>query len=91
MTVNEKIAALQQELLANQLDAYIIPSSDPHQSEYVADHWKSRQWISGFTGSAVWVDPKHDAHDKQQPLFQKWPCPLYLPGQIILNLHRSLP
>ncbi len=32
--------------------AYIIPSSDPHQSEYVADHWKSREWISGFTGSA---------------------------------------
>jgi Xaa-Pro aminopeptidase len=34
------------------LDAYIIPTNDPHQSEYVADHWKSREWISGFTGSA---------------------------------------
>ncbi len=34
------------------IDAYIIPSSDPHQSEYVADHWKSRNWVSGFTGSA---------------------------------------
>ncbi len=34
------------------LAAYIVPSADPHQSEYVADHWKSRAWISGFTGSA---------------------------------------
>ena len=34
------------------IDAVIIPSSDPHYSEYVADHWKSREWISGFTGSA---------------------------------------
>jgi len=34
------------------LDAYIVPSSDPHLSEYVADHWKARAWISGFTGSA---------------------------------------
>lgn len=34
------------------LAAYIIPSADPHQGEYVADHWKSRAWISGFTGSA---------------------------------------
>lgn len=39
-------------MLARQLDAYIIPSSDPHQSEYVAPHWKTREWISGFTGSA---------------------------------------
>jgi len=36
----------------NGLNAYIIPSNDAHQSEYVADHWKSRAWISGFTGSA---------------------------------------
>ena len=34
------------------LDAYVIPSADPHQGEYVADHWKSRPWLSGFTGSA---------------------------------------
>jgi len=36
----------------NGIDAYVIPSADAHQSEYVADYWKSRQWISGFTGSA---------------------------------------
>lgn len=35
-----------------EIDAYIIPSYDPHQSEYVAKHWQARAWISGFTGSA---------------------------------------
>jgi len=34
------------------IDAFIIPSTDPHLSEYVAPHWKSREWITGFTGSA---------------------------------------
>jgi len=34
------------------LAAFIFPSTDPHQSEYVADHWKGREWISGFDGSA---------------------------------------
>ncbi|MFN7115248.1 MAG: aminopeptidase P family protein [Saprospiraceae bacterium] len=43
---------LRQALRAHGLDAYIIPTSDPHQSEYVAEHWKGRQWISGFSGSA---------------------------------------
>jgi Xaa-Pro aminopeptidase len=52
MNVNEKIAALRCEMTKNGLDAYIIPSPDPHMSEYVADHWKARSWISGFTGSA---------------------------------------
>ena len=37
---------------ANGFSAFVFPSSDPHNSEYVADHWKSREWISGFTGSA---------------------------------------
>jgi len=37
---------------AKGLDAYIIPSNDVHQSEYVADHWNCRNWISGFTGSS---------------------------------------
>ena len=37
---------------ANGFSAFVFPSSDPHYSEYVADHWKSREWISGFTGSA---------------------------------------
>ena len=36
----------------NNMQAFIIPSTDPHMSEYVALHWQSREWISGFTGSA---------------------------------------
>jgi Xaa-Pro aminopeptidase len=34
------------------MQAYIIPSADPHKSEYLAEHWMGREWISGFTGSA---------------------------------------
>ncbi len=52
MTTDEKVQGLRKAMKTAGLDAYIIPSSDPHQSEYVADHWKSRAWISGFTGSA---------------------------------------
>ncbi len=43
------------------IDAYIIPTYDAHQSEYVGDHWKSRIWISGFTGSAGTVVVTKDA------------------------------
>ena len=52
MDVNERITALRRLMVKYNLDAYIIPSSDPHMSEYVADHWKARSWISGFNGSA---------------------------------------
>ena len=50
--ITERLQALRKEMLAQNIDAYIIPSSDPHQSEYVADHWKVRAYFSGFTGSA---------------------------------------
>ena len=50
--MNNNISALRKQITKNKFDAYIIPGSDPHQSEYVADHWKGRSWISGFTGSA---------------------------------------
>jgi len=52
MTVENKVENLRKVMKDNGIDAYIIPTNDPHQSEYVADHWKSREWISGFTGSA---------------------------------------
>jgi len=51
-TINERIAALRAQMRRDGLDAWIAPSADPHQSEYLADHWKSREWLSGFTGSA---------------------------------------
>lgn len=52
MTVNEKLALLRQEMEKNGLDAYIVPSADPHLSEYVPEHYQFRRWLSGFTGSA---------------------------------------
>ncbi|EJS68130.1 aminopeptidase P family protein [Bacillus cereus] len=52
MNIRNRIEKLRQLMKENQMDAYIIPSFDAHQSEYVAEHWKGRQWISGFTGSA---------------------------------------
>ena len=50
--IAERLALLRQELRREHLSAYIFPTSDPHQSEYTADHWKGREWISGFNGSA---------------------------------------
>ncbi len=52
MDVKKRIEKLRSLMKENKIDAYIIPSFDAHQSEYVAEHWKGRQWISGFTGSA---------------------------------------
>lgn len=51
-TINDRIAALRAHIAQEQIQAFIIPSTDPHLSEYVAPHWQSREWISGFTGSA---------------------------------------
>lgn len=50
--IPERIVALRAAMKEKKIDAYIIPSSDPHLSEYPADRWKSRSWISGFDGSA---------------------------------------
>lgn len=50
--LRERLAKLRSVMTANAIDAIIIPSTDPHQSEYPADHWKAREWISGFTGSS---------------------------------------
>jgi Xaa-Pro aminopeptidase len=50
-TSPQKLQALRALMHRHELDAYVIPSSDAHQSEYVANHWKTREWISGFSGS----------------------------------------
>lgn len=52
LSVKERLVRLRQTLAANKVDAIIIPANDPHQSEYVADYWKMREYYSGFTGSA---------------------------------------
>lgn len=50
--VTSRLAALRDVLKSQGVSAFIIPSTDPHLSEYVAPHWHSREWISGFNGSA---------------------------------------
>ena len=50
MTTNEKIARIRQLMARDQVQAVIIPSGDPHMSEYFSEHWKTR-FVSGFTGS----------------------------------------
>ena len=52
MKAIEKINQLRSLMKEYHIDAYIVPSSDPHISEYLPDHWKSRSWVSGFSGSA---------------------------------------
>ena len=70
MTVGEKIGKLRKKLRENNLDAYYVTGSDAHQSEYVAPHWRTRAFLSGFTGSAgeivvtmdkaiLWVDSRY--------------------------------
>ena len=48
----ERLAALREVMKRERLDAFIFPSTDPHHGEYVPDHWKGREFISGFNGSA---------------------------------------
>lgn len=68
--INARIAALRDKMCEAGVGAAIIPQTDPHQSEYIADHWQTRRWLSGFTGSAgslvvtmdeafVWADSRY--------------------------------
>lgn len=77
MNNNDKIKALRAQMAQNGIDAYIIFSSDPHQSEYLADYYSSRSWISGFTGSAgtaiitqdhagLWTDSRYFLQAEQE-------------------------
>ena len=69
-TVNQRLEDLREVMRREHLAAFIFPSTDPHQSEYVADHWKGREFISGFNGStgtavvtmtsaALWTDSRY--------------------------------
>lgn len=50
--INQRLESLREVMRRERLSAFIFPSTDAHQSEYVADHWLGRTWISGFNGSA---------------------------------------
>lgn len=52
LSVNETIARIREKMDCGGVDAVIIPSGDPHMSEYCSDHWKTRAFVSGFSGSA---------------------------------------
>lgn len=65
-----RIAALRDAMRGAGVSAVIFPQTDPHQGEYIADHWQVRRWFSGFTGSAgalvvtldkafVWADSRY--------------------------------
>ncbi|MFW0716235.1 aminopeptidase P family protein [Pedobacter sp. N23S346] len=77
MTYQEKLSAIRAKMMAVGIDAYIIPSSDPHMSEYVPDRYKCIQFASGFTGSAgtlvitqkfagLWADFRYFEQANQQ-------------------------
>ena len=70
MNIPSRIEHLRAEMAQRNITAYLVPSSDPHQSEYVAPRWQTRAWLSGFTGSAgtlvvtletagVWTDSRY--------------------------------
>lgn len=52
MQVSDRIKAVREEMEARELDAWLVPSTDPHLSEYVPECWQRRAWVSGFDGSA---------------------------------------
>lgn len=50
--IEKRLAALRDVMKQESIDAFIFPSTDPHNGEYVPEHWEGRKWISGFNGSA---------------------------------------
>lgn len=77
MTINEKISSLRSLMNLNNLKAWIVNGTDSHNSEYVCPHWRTREWITGFTGSAgfvvvtendaiLWVDSRYYYQAEEQ-------------------------
>lgn len=75
--INERVAQLRAWMQKQNLDAMVVPTMDPHNSEYVAEHWQCRRWISGFTGSAgtavitqddarLWTDSRYWLQAEEQ-------------------------
>lgn len=76
-TIAERLESLRAIMREQHIDAWIVTGTDPHASEYVAPRWRTREWISGFTGSAgtvvvtldralLWVDSRYYLQGAQQ-------------------------
>ncbi len=76
-TIPQRIALARNKMKEEDIDAIIVLTSDPHQSEYLAEHWKTREWLSGFTGSqgtlvvtqefaGLWVDSRYYIQAEQE-------------------------
>ena len=76
-TIPQRLSALRQAMQQQHIDACLIPSSDPHLSEYLPEHWKARQWLSGFKGSmgtlivtqdqaGLWADSRYWQQAEQE-------------------------
>lgn len=77
MNVTDRLARLRELMRREKLSAFVFPSTDPHNGEYVPDHWKGREWVSGFNGSAgtvvvtgnaaaLWTDSRYFIAAAQQ-------------------------
>ncbi|MDH8701424.1 Xaa-Pro aminopeptidase [Dysgonomonadaceae bacterium PH5-43] len=77
MKVVDKIKAFRESLNTENIQAFIVPSTDPHIGEYIPEHWESRKWLSGFTGSAgtlvitlndaaLWTDSRYFLQAEEQ-------------------------
>ena len=75
--IHDRIESLRQTLAAQDLTAIIVPSADPHLSEYLPEYWQARLWLSGFTGSVgtlvvtadfagLWTDSRYWVHAAEQ-------------------------
>lgn len=76
-SIQARIDALREEMKRNEMEAYIVYSSDGHLGEYTPDYWKGREWISGFSGSAgkvvvtadkagLWTDSRYFLQAEEQ-------------------------
>ena len=75
--IHDRIASLRQTLASQELTTIIVPSADPHLSEYLPEYWQARLWLSGFTGSVgtlvvtadfagLWTDSRYWVHAAEQ-------------------------
>lgn len=75
--IKQRLDSLREVMKREKMAAFIFPSTDAHQSEYVAPHWQGREWISGFNGSAgtavvtlteaaLWTDSRYFLAAEQQ-------------------------